>query len=220
MPANITIICRPRSRDAANRWDLRSSGNNKHTDQITASLSTAIACEHRAGVTTRIDRLEPATKINAVSPLVGMNRRHCVDVRAVVSNYWLADMVVLPGLEIYTLPQPLSALCLPSIEGTVRAYNPSLAWHRETLIMAFRISSMTRCEQRFVDFERYYLGELPPIVNALGVAFLDPATMAVREERQLNVAMPKECSWTLGYEDPRIFSFCELVISARMPSKR
>lgn len=116
-------------------------------------------------------------------------------------------MVLLSNLEIHTLPQPLSALRLPSGRSAIRAYNPSLAWHRETLVMAFRISSMTRCHQRFIDFKRYYSGELPPIVNALGVAFLDPATMAVRGARQLNVAMPRDCPWTLGYEDPRIFSF-------------
>jgi predicted GH43/DUF377 family glycosyl hydrolase len=118
-------------------------------------------------------------------------------------------MVLLPDLEIYNLPQPLSALRLPGTQAAVRAYNPSLAWHRETLVMAFRISSMTRCHQRLIDFERYYSGELPPIINALGVAFLDPATMALHGARQLDVTMPRDCPWTLGYEDPRIFSFSD-----------
>jgi len=89
----------------------------------------------------------------------------------------------------------------------VRAYNPSLAWHHGTLVMAFRISSMTRCHRRLVDFERYYSGELPPIINTLGVAFLDPVTLAIREARQLKISMPTECPWSFGYEDPRIFSF-------------
>jgi hypothetical protein len=89
--------------------------------------------------------------------------------------------------------------------------------------MAFRVSSLTRCQQRFVDFDRYYSGELPPIVNAVGLALLDPATMAVRDARLLNVDMPGECPWSLGYEDPRIFSFSGslfLLVSYRNSSWR
>src|SRR5437764_39320 len=99
----------------------------------------------------------------------------------------------MPRFEIHTLAQPASVLRLPGTDAAARAYNPSLAWHGGNLAVAFRISTMTRCRERQVEFARYYSGELPPIVNGVGVAFLAPSNMTMRDARQLNIAMPRDC---------------------------
>jgi predicted GH43/DUF377 family glycosyl hydrolase len=111
------------------------------------------------------------------------------------------------GFTVHTLCQPEPALRLPETELPARAYNPSLAWHGGDLALAYRLSTMTRCGRRPVDFERHYSGELPPIVNAAGVARIDPVTAGIRDWKVVNLPPPRDCSWTIGFEDPRIFSF-------------
>lgn len=106
----------------------------------------------------------------------------------------------------FELKQPagIQALVHPSV---AKAFNPSLAWRGEELIIAYRVSTMTRCTSRHIDFAPHYSGLLPPFLNSIGVALLDPNTMTMRDAKVLPLEMPRECHWSLGYEDPRIFSY-------------
>jgi hypothetical protein len=113
--------------------------------------------------------------------------------------------------DIHTLPQPVSELRVGERTQAVRCYNPSLTWHRGKLLMAFRISSLMKCDGRSVDFARSYAGVVPPIVNGVGMAHLDPVTLAIADVRVLGAGMPAECSWTIGYEDPRVFSYAGIL---------
>jgi hypothetical protein len=109
-------------------------------------------------------------------------------------------------LRVRTIEQPRAVLSLPNARREARAFNPSLVSYRGKLVVAFRISSLTRCRQQFVDFDTYYSGEEPPIQNAVGVAYLDVERLTLHEPRRLDVPVPSACLWTHGFEDPRVFA--------------
>lgn len=87
--------------------------------------------------------------------------------------------------------------------------------------MAYRISNMTRCTDRHIDFDSHYAGILPALINAIGIGVLDAGAMKLRQARQIAVDMPSECAWSLGYEDPRVFVYngTAFIIAAHRDSR-
>ena len=105
--------------------------------------------------------------------------------------------------SVTTLEQPPASV-MSDRDTAFRAYNPSLAWFRGNLMAAFRVSTMSRCLSRQIDFPRYYRGEAPPFINRVGIGWLEPDAKHVRAPAVLDVAGRGDCAWSIGYEDPRI----------------
>jgi hypothetical protein len=112
---------------------------------------------------------------------------------------------------VATLEQPAIRLPESAPAAAWRAYNPSLALHGTKLLLAFRVSTMTRCGRARIDYGEYYSGARAPFRNWIGVAALDPATLALSDAALLDATIPDECAWSLGHEDPRI-----LVVDGRL----